>query len=463
MVNIKRALLVMGIVCAVSMLAINESGVPVTLIQIASKFHLPMSDEHWIINAYLLSLACFLLPAGRMVHCIGPRKSNVIGYSIFIIASWLISQTASLPMLLLYRAMQGLAAAALINSNICLVNRYLAKPKIISIIVTISAACLVTAPMLAGILTEYFTWRHLFWLNIPLGLIALMLTYPYNHHNQGKPKLMRFRNLLTINIGLFCLICTIMQIPKWGFFDIRTLALLAFAIASLILLIHSERRIPATFMDLLIFRHKPIVLANTILFAAGFTTIAEIYWILWLERCMQFSPLETGLAILPALIPTLLIIPFSQKMTNLFGRALPVIIGNVMAFLGTSLMMRMALLHAYEALFPAMLIYGFAPPLIFSPTIAMATKTAHTEQQPLLSALAYASWQFGAALGIAMIGLVLLSYANTHAQHAYNLINYSHGFIWSLLLPVVTSALGLIASLMYWQLCPTQLGWLRES
>ncbi len=464
MENIKRILLVVGVVCSISMLVINESGVPITLVNITHDLGLSLASEHWLVNAYVLSLACCLLPAGRIVHYFGCRKSNLFAYLIFIAASYLIAHATMLSIILLSRILQGISAAVLINSNIWLINQYLTKQKMISIVVIFTASTLVITPILSGALTQYFSWRWLFWLNIPLALIALLCTWLYNAQDRNKPKLARFRNLLLINTSLLCLTLAMMQIPQWGIFDPRILILLALALFSLMLSIYAERNTPATFIDLSILQHKQIVLANVILIAAGFTMIAEVYWILWLRRCMQFSPLMTGLALLPALIPTLLIIPFSRKMTNLFGHALPVIIGNIMAFLGMSLMMRVALLHTYEALFPAILMYGFAPPLTFGPTIAMATQTTHTEQQPLLSALAaYTSWQFGAALGIATMGWVLLSYIDTHPHHISAIIAYSHGFVWSLLLPIMMSLFGLIASLMYWQQCPKQVSWLRQS
>jgi EmrB/QacA subfamily drug resistance transporter len=455
MTAVEKCFFVIGIIISLTMIYIDQAGTAVTLVSMAQDLHLTAVTQHWVINAYLLSLASLLLLAGRTSDYFGYKKIYFIGHIIFVLASLLVGFSVNSWMIILGRVFQGVGASILVTGNITLLSLHFpqsSRGKIIGIVVAAGGVFLTAAPLVAGLFTQYLSWRWLFWINLPLVLVALYFVMKFCPKDPALPehKRLDIKGLLLIVISLLCFIFAIMQIPAWGISDPTIIVLILISILSFISFIFSQLRNKEPFVDLSIFENKYVVLSNIILITANFTMIAEVFWALWFRRGMGYSPVMTGVALIPAMVPTIFLAPFAGKITDKVGAAIPVFIGTIAAVVGMAWVMFFSQTANYCLLFPGILIYGFAPPLIFTPAMTIAMNAVKPELRGLASGVANTNRQLGSALGLAFMGLIVLTYIQQQPAETSAAITYSHGFFYAMILPVAMSLIGLLAAVFYW-------------
>lgn len=452
---VQKRFLLTGIMLSIAMIFIDQNGAAVTLVNMQRSLHLSMNSVHWVINAYLLAFASCLLLAGRISDYIGYKKVYFMGHVLFLLASLLVACATNTWMMLLGRALQGVGASVLATGNLSLISHHFPeniRAKTIGFVVAVGAVFGASAPVFAGVFTEFLSWRWLFGINAPLVIIVLICIACYCPKDPTLPKQEKFDVMgpIYLIISIFSLVYALMQSAVWGFSNPVVLGMFALTIVSFILLLLRENRIKHPFVDFSIFKNKLFSITNIIISLANFTMIGLVYWTLWFRHSMGYSPLITGLALVPALAPTIILAPLAGKITDKIGAALPILIGSFCAFFGMAWFMFTSTSQDYWIVFPGILVYGFSLSLIFTPAASLIMGTVKPHLRGLASGVFYTTRQIGAAVGLALMGLVLIQYLNHNSKMLTFAQSYSNAFFHAMILPTALSGIGFILAIVLW-------------
>ncbi|MFI5509234.1 MFS transporter [Mycobacterium sp. NPDC051804] len=272
--------------------------------RMASDLHSTPSDLQWVISVYMLTLGAFMVPAGRIGDIFGRRRALMTGIALFGIASALCAVAPSVPLIVAFRALQGLGAALIFPVSVSvLTNAFPAVRASHAIGLAYGIAGLGNAagPLIGGLLTDTVGWRWIFWLNVPLTIVSLSLgAWSIDESSdRSVPRRIDITGLalITVGIGLFTL--TFDRAPHWGWLSAPTAVAFAAALAALALFVVVENRVAWPLVDLSLVRNARfavLVIAGAIANIAY--AVAIFLSTLNLQQVRALDPLMAGLAFL---------------------------------------------------------------------------------------------------------------------------------------------------------------------
>ena len=262
------------------------------------------TDLQWVISVYMLALGAFMVPAGRIGDIFGRRRALLAGIALFGLSSALCALAPSATLVIAFRALQGLGAALIFPVSVSVLTN--AFPAVraghaIGLAYGIAGLGNAAGPLIGGLLTETVGWRWIFWLNVPLTLIALAIGARSitESFDESVPRRIDVTGLalITVGIGLFTL--TFDRAPSWGWLSAPTVVAFACSLAALVAFVVVESRVRWPLVDLSLARNPRftiLVIAGTISNIAYGVTIflATIY----LQQVRGLDPLMAGLAFL---------------------------------------------------------------------------------------------------------------------------------------------------------------------
>ncbi|MHC3473342.1 MFS transporter [Streptomyces sp. 7R007] len=410
----RRRFLVLAI-CCMSLLIV---GLDVTVLNVAlpsirEELHASTSGLQWTIDAYTLVLAALLMLSGSTADRIGRKRVFMTGLIVFTAGSVLCSVAPSLDTLIAFRVIQAVGGSMLNPVAMSIITNTFTDPReraraigVWGAVVGISFAA---GPMIGGLLVQSVGWRSIFWINLPVGLAALLLTLRFVPESRA-PKARRpdpVGQLLVI--ALFgALTYAIIEAPDAGL--VAVLPFAGIALAALIGLLWYEPRRAEPLVELRFFRSAPFSGATVIAtsaFAAlgGFLFLSTLY----LQNVRGLDALHAGLWMLPTAVPIFLCAPLSGRLVGSRGPRLPLLLA------GASMTASAVLFAAFEAetsdvtLFVAYVLFGIGFGFVNAPITNTAVSGMPRAQAGVAAAVASTSRQLGQTLGVAVIGAVLAS------------------------------------------------------
>lgn len=369
----------------------------------------------WAIDAYVLVIACSLLMAGSMADRVGRRRVFRIGLLLFTAASLLCSLAPSLGWLVAFRMVQGVGASMLNPVALSIIASVYVEPaeraRAIGIWGGIAGISIAAGPLIGGALIETVGWRSVFWINVPVGLLAFALATRYVPESTA-PRPRRqdpLGQILVVGILGF-LIFAIIEAPSHGWGSVEILASLGVAAACLAAFLAYERVREEPLVDLRFFRSPPfsgafVISVCTFAALGGFLFLSTLY----LQEVRGFSPLHTGVVLLPMAVAMMVFGIVSGRSIAVRGPRTSLLLGGVGVLVAGALSVAsgpepsgLELLLAYVLLGTGM---GWMNPAIT--TIAVAGMPL--EQAGLVAGIASTTRQFGLALGVAVVGSVIAS------------------------------------------------------
>lgn len=364
----------LALIPAIAMVFTDQAVLPVALPTIQKHLNATHNELWWCINSYLLVSAVFLLAGGKWGDRVGYRKSFLWGISIFALSSALCGMSATISWLIAARALQGVGAALLIPASAPLIMSLFSQSergKAMGINISVSSLFLIFAPFIGGYLTQAFSWRWIFWINLPLAVVGIILVYfflPPSPTGRGKIDLL---SLSYFAVGASSLVMLIMQTSDGEFFSLRTAILALISLVSSFLLILQERRSKHPFIDFSLFRH-PIYRAVSIsVFATQFVLMITVYRAVFVQDALGWSPTESGTIFFFTSIPILFMSLVGGWLADRQGPKLPLALGFTLliySFFWLAFFVKSSL---------AVLVLGFIAfstgvPLIFTPSYSSA-------------------------------------------------------------------------------------------
>ena len=391
---------------------LDNTIVNVALPSIGRELHTRVAGLQWIMDAYTLVLASLLILAGSTGDRLGRRRVFQAGLVTFTVASLLCSVSTSLGMLIAFRILQAVGGSMLNPVAMGIIRNVFTDPRERAQAIGIWGATvgisLALGPVIGGALVDGIGWRSIFWINVPIGIVAVLLTMRFVPESRAPhPRRLDPVGQLLVIVMLASLTYAIIGAPKAGWTSTQTLGLFCLSAASLGALIPYEHRRREPLLELRFFRSVPFSSASAIAvlaFAAlgGFLLLNTLY----LQEARGFSALHAGLLTLPIAASTLVFSPLSGRIVGRRGPRLGLLVGGVGIALGGALMSSITRTTPVADLLPAYFLFGAGFGMVNPPITNTAIIGMPAEQAGVAAAIASTSRQVGQTLGVAVSGAI---------------------------------------------------------
>jgi EmrB/QacA subfamily drug resistance transporter len=404
----------LAVVClATAMLMLDIAVVNTALPKIAADLHSGLTGIQWIVDAYTVALAAVVLTAGSIADRVGRRLIFTLGMGLFTATSLACALASDIVVLDMARAVQGVAAAMMFASSLAvLVDAFPAgagQAKAFAAYGATIGASFAFGPLVGGALTSGISWRAVFFVNIPLGIAALVASYVWLREScDPSPRAIDWIGQGTLTAGLFLLVLALLRGNDEGWGSTRIVAELVGATAFLALFVLTESRVAQPMLPLGLFRRPDFSAAQIAAFAISASFFAIfLYLTLYLQEVLHLSPIEAGLVYLPG---TVLMFVVSGATAQLPSRIHPglLVVGGLALVAGGLALMTLAHAHSsWTVLLPGELVVCFGTGL-FNPALAAVAMGSVSERQGGLAAgVNDAFRQTGIAVGIAAFGALV--------------------------------------------------------
>ena len=400
------------------------------------------SQLQWVITAYTLVFGGFLLLGGRAADILGRRRMFMIGAAVFALASGLAGFATSPGTMIAVRALQGLGGAMLspaaLSSVLNIFGEGKERNRALGIWSAVSAGGGATGLLLGGILTQYAGWRWIFFINLPVALVVLILAprlVPAAKSEQTVKQSADVLGALTITGGLMTLVYALVKANDYGWGDGRTIGLLMTAAALLIGFVVNESSVKQPLIPLGIFRNRNIAAGNlTQLFITAGMFSVFFYLTLYLQQIQGWSPVKTGLANLPFTLTIAVVAGIiSGRLAKIGPKRVMMVAPLVMAG-GLYYFSRLPIhAHYLTNILPAIILMAAGLGATFVSLISAATAGISRQEAGLAAGLINTSQQIGGALGLAILSAISTARTKTdliaaHGNKALTAHAYVDGF-----------------------------------
>jgi EmrB/QacA subfamily drug resistance transporter len=404
------------------MIVLDVTIVGVALPSIREDLGFTETSLAWVVNAYLLTFGGFLLLGGRLGDLFGHRRLFLFGIALFTLASLSCGLATSQAVLIGARAVQGLGGAVVSAVALSLIVTLFTEPgeraKAMGVFGFVAAGGGSIGVLLGGVLTDALDWHWIFLVNVPIGIAVFALTLVLLPGGRGQADAGRLdvAGAVTVTASLMVAVYAIVNGNEEGWTSGRTLGLLAVAAALLALFLAVEARISSPLVPLGLFRLRNVAVSNVVgvLWAA-----AMFAWFflsaLYLQLVLGYSPLEVGLAFLPAnLIMAVFSLGLSAKLVMRFGIRKPLGVGLALAAAGLLLFARAPVDGGFAMdVLPSMILLGLGAGMAFNPVLLAAMSDVEPSDAGLASGVVNTSFMMGGALGLAVLASLAASRTET--------------------------------------------------
>jgi EmrB/QacA subfamily drug resistance transporter len=438
------------------MIVLDSTIVNVALPSIKRDLGFSQTSLAWVVNGYLLTFGGFLLLGGRLGDLLGHRRLFLGGIALFTLASLACGSATSQAMLIAARVIQGFGGAIVSAVSLSLMMSLFVEPedraKAMGVFGFVAAGGGTLGVLLGGVLTDVINWHWIFLVNVPIGAgvaVLAMRVLPAGSRAAGGPRL-DVAGAIIVTAALMLAVYAIVNGNQAGWTSAQTLGLLAAAAVLLAGFVALESRVSSPLVPLGLFRLRNLATANVVgVLWAGAMFAWFFLSALYLQLVLGYSPLQVGLAFLPAnLIMGAFSLGISAKLVMRFGIKLPLAAGLLLAAAGLALFARAPVGGHFAAdVLPSMILLGFGAGMAFNPVLLAAMGDVEQSDSGLASGIVNTSFMMGGALGLAILASIAASrtshlLASGHGRIAALDAGYHTAFLIGAMFAVLAAILG---------------------
>ncbi|MGC2998035.1 MFS transporter [Streptomyces sp. G35A] len=399
----------------VMMVALDGTIVAIANPAIASDLGATFAEVQWITNAYFLALAVSLITAGKLGDRFGHRQTFLIGVVGFAAASGAIGLSDSIALVIVFRVLQGLFGALLMPAALGLLRATFPAEKLnmaIGIWGMVIGASTAGGPILGGVLVEHVNWQSVFFINVPVGVLAVALGawILLDHRAENAPRSFDVAGIVLLSGAMFCLVWALIKAPEWGWGDLKTWSFIIASIVGFALFAFWETRVKEPLIPLGLFRSVPLSAGVVLMVLMAVAFMGGLFFVtFYLQNVHGMGPVDAGLHLLPLTGMMIVGSPLAGVMITKVGPRIPLAGG--MAFTALA-MYGMSTLEkdtgsGVMSLWFALLGLGLAPVMVGATEVIVGN--APMELSGVAGGLQQAAMQIGGSLGTAVLGAVMAS------------------------------------------------------
>jgi EmrB/QacA subfamily drug resistance transporter len=408
------------------MVILDVSVVNVALPSIRGALHFSEADLQWVVNAYTVTFAGFMLLGGRAADLIGRRRVFVSGLLLFGLASLAGGLAESQGTLIAARAVQGLGGAVIAPASLSILTSTFeegpARNRAVGIWGAMGAAGGSAGVLLGGILTDALNWRWILFINVPIALIAAVLSERYIAEGRNAERARNFdlSGAITATAGLTLLVLGIVRTDVTGWGSAQALGLMAGGIVLLLAFVAIEGRFAKSpLMPLRIYASRTLTVANIVMLLLGAAVFAMWFFVsLYLQQVLGYSPIQAGLAFLPMTFAIAIFSTLAPRLVRRFGAKPLLVTGMLLAAAGLLLFTDLSADGSYAAnvLAPSVLTAA-GMGIAFVPVTISAVAGVAPSEAGLASGLVNTARLFGGALGLAILATIATARTTSDLHH----------------------------------------------
>jgi EmrB/QacA subfamily drug resistance transporter len=407
---------VLGICCmSILLVSLDNTIVNVALPTIHRDLDASLSQLQWTVDAYTVVLATLLILSGSIADRIGRKRVFVMGLGLFSVGSLLCSTAPSAGWLIAFRAIQGVGGSMLNPVAMSIIRNVFTDPReraqAIGIWGGVVGISMALGPVVGGALVAAADWRAIFWINVPIGVLAIVLvTRVVPESRAPRPRRLDPLGQVTAMVFLAALTYAIIEAGDAGWSSTRVQASAIIAAAAFIGFIARERRAAEPLIDLRFFRSVPFTGATLTAIAAfialgGFLLVTNLY----LQDDRGLSPLHGGLYTLPMAILAFVAAPVSGRIVGRHGARVPLLVGGLGLAGGSLMLTQLSPTTSTADLLLAYSVFGLGFGMVNPPITNAAVSGMPADQAGVAAAVASTSRLIGISLGVAIIGSIVVS------------------------------------------------------
>ena len=401
------ALVAMGL--AILILAQDFTALNVALPSIEKAFDSDVSTVQWVINAYALVFGMLIVTGGRLADLFGRRRIFFVGTTIFMLMSVLGGAAQNEYWLIAARGAMGIGAALMFPAILGMTFAALPKEKAGlagGLILGCAGIGQAIGPISGGLLTQYLSWRWTLFINVPIGLIAMLVTWREIHQPRepGERERIDYAGIVTLSIGLFALLFALDQVTDWGWGDWRILACLGIAAVLIAAFPFVERRVgDSALIPGAVIRNRRFAGAcSAILLTSAAFIASMLYLPQFLQKILDYSPVRAGVGMLPIMLGFAAFSFVAGPIYDRIGAKIVVTSGAFLIAVGALLLAFLREDSGYVALLPGMIVMGIGFGLFYGPATTAGITALDDSRASLAGGIAYMAQIGGGAVGLGL-------------------------------------------------------------
>ncbi|GAA2911717.1 MFS transporter [Streptomyces mexicanus] len=404
-----------AVAVGVMMVALDGTIVAIANPAIGQDLHASLAQLQWITNAYFLALAVSLITAGKLGDRFGHRQTFLIGVTGFAAASGAIGLSSTIGMVITFRVFQGLFGALLMPAALGLLRATFPAEKLnmaIGIWGMVIGASTAGGPILGGVLVEHVNWQSVFFINVPVGALALILglVILLDHRAENAPRSFDILGIALLSAAMFCLVWALIKAPDWGWGDGMTWTFIAASVLGFALFAVWESKVREPLIPLALFRSVPLSAGVVLMVLMAIAFMGGLFFVtFYLQNVHGMSPVDAGLHLLPLTGMMIVASPLAGALITKLGPRIPLACGMVataVAMYGMSTL-KTGTGSATMSIWFALLGLGLAPVMVGATEVIVGN--APMELSGVAGGLQQSAMQIGGSLGTAVLGAVMAS------------------------------------------------------
>ncbi len=392
-----------------SLVFVEMTILPVALPSIRRDFFSSETELQWMINAYSLAFAVFIMLGGRLGDLFGKRRLFMMGIALFGLSSIGCALSMNSLTLIIFRFFLGVGTA-LMYPNIfsILIHAFPSKQRgaVGGLNTAVGSILLTAGPFLGGMFTEQLSWRYIFWINLPLVVLAFFAALLFIPRVLGTRTSIDWKGFFLFTLGFSLVVIGIMQGTEWRWDSYLTIGFLVLGILLLVCFYFFEKKQKHPFMDVSLFKSRLFVNASFGILIAALLFLSVVYWPIYFQEVLGYSPQRAGEVFMIANAPVLLGAPIGGLLFDRYSLKVPIYLGTTITFFAFIWMSSLGESISFYWMIPGLLALGLGNPMSGAPSLAGGVASVPAEKSGTAAGILGALRGVGGALGIALAGAV---------------------------------------------------------
>ncbi|MET9514382.1 MFS transporter [Streptomyces sp. NPDC002994] len=392
------------------MVGLDGSVVAIANPEIGRDLNASTADLQWVTNSYLLALAAALILGGKLGDRFGRRTFYLVGVAGFTLASVAIGLAGSIEGVIAFRAAQGFFGALLMPNTLGLLRAVFPPKKFgmaVGIWAMVSSVSTALGPIVGGLLVEHVNWESVFYINAPIGVVALVFSatvLPQSKNSTGDRHRFDVPGVVLLALGLLVVVFGVVKGETWGWSSGTTLGTLTAGLLLLLLFGWYETRVEHPLLPMRLFSSPALTIGTIITAVNFFVLLGVIFFVmLYLQNVRGFTPVEAGVRTLPLSLASVVASPLGAKLTEEFGARLSMPLGMVLQAGAAFGMLAWGVHSPYAAMWPPFVALGLGVGMVMAASSDAIVGNSPVKDAGVAGGLQATALQIGGALGTSVL------------------------------------------------------------